>query len=153
MSGFNSILDEYGNINASKLVKELNESLEFDIRYKKQDYMKKRAIKTAATYDEFKNLVSCSHLKKLNSKEVEALGNINKVNRDNKNNNINENNNTRNNIPSILNNEEIQLKNKESIKKKKKIITLDNNNFIKPKNILEFERDFNLLTLSNDKLK
>jgi hypothetical protein len=35
--------------------------------------MKKKAVKTSGSYDEFKAMVACSHLKKLTSKEVESL--------------------------------------------------------------------------------
>ena len=58
-------LDEDGNINASYLEKELQAALEFDIKYKETDSMKKRAVKIAGSYDEFKNMVACAHLKTL----------------------------------------------------------------------------------------
>lgn len=38
-------------------------ALEEDIKYSKTDEMKKRAIRTAKNYDEFKNLVACANLK------------------------------------------------------------------------------------------
>jgi hypothetical protein len=68
-----NILDVDGNIDTTKLSKELTEALEFDVRYKQVDNMKKRAIRNAQSYDEFKALVQCAHLKKLNRKEVESL--------------------------------------------------------------------------------
>jgi hypothetical protein len=34
--------------------------MEDDVRYVKTDAMKKRAIHTARSYDEFKNLVACA---------------------------------------------------------------------------------------------
>ena len=58
-------LDKDGNINVFKLQQELESSLEFDVKYKQTDYMKKRASKVAKSYDEFKEMVACAHLKKL----------------------------------------------------------------------------------------
>jgi hypothetical protein len=58
-------LDDDGNINASFLEKELQSALEFDIKYKQTDSMKKRAVKVAGSYDEFRNMVACAHLKTL----------------------------------------------------------------------------------------
>lgn len=68
-----SILDEQGNINAQQLTKEIKASLEYDIRYRQVDNMKKRAIRTSTNYEEFQALVACAHLKKLSKKEVESL--------------------------------------------------------------------------------
>ena len=78
MSGFASILDENGNINSTKITKELKGALEFDLRYKQTDNMKKRAIRTAGSYDEFKAMVACAHLKKLSRQEVESLSQVRK---------------------------------------------------------------------------
>lgn len=78
MSGFSSILDEDGNINSAKLAKELKGALEFDVKYKQTDNMKKRAIRTAGSYDEFKAMVQCAHLKKLTKTEVESLSHVKK---------------------------------------------------------------------------
>ena len=39
------------------------EALDEDVKYKKTDEMKKRAITVAKSYDEFRHLVSCAHLK------------------------------------------------------------------------------------------
>ena len=78
MSGFASILDEDGNINTKKLTKELKGALEFDVKYKQTDNMKKRAIRTAGSYDEFKAMVACAHLKKLSKTEVESLSHVKK---------------------------------------------------------------------------
>lgn len=38
--------------------------------------MKKRAIKTVASYDEFKNLVACAHLTPLSRREIDCLGHV-----------------------------------------------------------------------------
>ncbi len=78
MSGFSSLIDEDGNINSSKLAKELKGALEFDMKYKQTDNMKKRAIRSAGSYDEFKAMVQCAHLKKLSKKEVESLSHVKK---------------------------------------------------------------------------
>lgn len=69
-------LDADGNINADRLSKELSAALEFDTRYKQTDNMKKRAVKTATSYDDFKAMVACAHLKKLSKKEVESLSDV-----------------------------------------------------------------------------
>jgi len=58
-------LDDNGNINAEKLSRELKDALIFDVNYKKKDNMKKRAVRVAQSYDEFKNMVACAHLKTL----------------------------------------------------------------------------------------
>ena len=56
-------LDEKGNIDISRLEVELRNALDFDIKYKQKDNMKKKAVKVATNYDEFKNMVACAHLK------------------------------------------------------------------------------------------
>mmetsp|Transcript_22413 Transcript_22413/g.32679 ORF Transcript_22413/g.32679 Transcript_22413/m.32679 type:complete len:233 (-) Transcript_22413:19-717(-) len=65
--------DNNGNIDAASLEKELQNALDFDLKYKQTDGMKKRAIKTAQSYDEFKNMVACAHLKTVSREEVESL--------------------------------------------------------------------------------
>ena len=67
-------VDSMGNIDTSQLEKELTQALDFDIKYKQKDNMKKKAIKSAGDYNEFKAMVDCAHLKTLTSKEVESLG-------------------------------------------------------------------------------
>jgi Dynein attachment factor N-terminus len=59
------LLDADGNINISKLEKDLRSALDFDIKYKQTDNMKKRACKVSKDYDEFKAMVACAHLKTL----------------------------------------------------------------------------------------
>lgn len=66
-------LDAAGNIDTRKLEKELRSALDFDIKYKQTDNMKKKACKVSGTYDEFKAMVACAHLKTLTSKEVQSL--------------------------------------------------------------------------------
>jgi len=66
-------LDADGNLDTGYLAKELSAALQYDIHYKQVDNMKKKAVKTSGTYDEFKAMVACSHLKTLTSKEVESL--------------------------------------------------------------------------------
>lgn len=56
-------LKQDGNIDISKLSKDLRSALDFDIKYKQSDNMKKRACKISADYDEFKAFVACAHLK------------------------------------------------------------------------------------------
>lgn len=69
-------LDENGNIDVESLGKELRNALEFDVRYKQTDNMKKKAIRQAGSYDEFKAMVACAHLKTLNRSEVESLRDV-----------------------------------------------------------------------------
>jgi len=66
-------LDAEGNLDTGHLAKELKAALEYDVHYKQQDNMKKKAVKTSGTYDDFKAMVACAHLKTLTSKEVESL--------------------------------------------------------------------------------
>lgn len=60
MSGMTS---KDGNIDTARLEKDLRSALDFDIKYKQSDNMKKRACKISADYDEFKAFVACAHLK------------------------------------------------------------------------------------------
>lgn len=78
MEGQQTFVDENGNINLDRLSKELQSALDFDLRYKQTDNMKKRAVKVSTSYDEFKAMVACAHLKKLTKKEVESLSNVKK---------------------------------------------------------------------------
>jgi hypothetical protein len=57
--------DAHGNIDPSSMEKDLASALDSDVKYKQTDNMKKRAIKVAGSYDEFKNMVACAHLKKV----------------------------------------------------------------------------------------
>ena len=55
--------DANGNIDPSSLEDDLMKALDSDCKYKQTDNMKKRAIRVAKSYDEFKNMVACAHLK------------------------------------------------------------------------------------------
>jgi hypothetical protein len=57
--------DSNGNIDPSSMEQDLADALDSDVKYKQTDNMKKRAIKVAGSYDEFKNMVACAHLKKV----------------------------------------------------------------------------------------
>ncbi|KAF4320682.1 hypothetical protein BBO99_00001281 [Phytophthora kernoviae] len=61
---------EHGAFNTAALQQELAQALEDDRIYKLTDSMKKRAIHTAANYDEFRNLVACADLKPISQKEL-----------------------------------------------------------------------------------
>ncbi|KAG6618692.1 coiled-coil domain-containing protein 103 [Phytophthora cinnamomi] len=61
---------EHGAFDTAALQQELAQALEDDRLYKLTDSMKKRAIHTAASYDEFKNLVACADLKPISQKEL-----------------------------------------------------------------------------------
>ncbi len=54
-----------GTMDMSVLEKELKHAMEDDYTRTKTDEMKKRAIKVARDYDEFKNMVACATLKPL----------------------------------------------------------------------------------------
>lgn len=56
-------LKEDGNIDAARLEKDFRSALDFDMKYKQEDNMKKRACKISADYNEFKAFVACAHLK------------------------------------------------------------------------------------------
>ncbi|KAL3660082.1 hypothetical protein V7S43_015004 [Phytophthora oleae] len=60
----------HGAFDTAALQQELAQALEDDRLYKLTDNMKKRAIHTAANYDEFKNLVACADLKPISQKEL-----------------------------------------------------------------------------------
>ncbi|RLN48134.1 hypothetical protein BBJ28_00001787 [Nothophytophthora sp. Chile5] len=61
---------EHGAFDTAALQQELAQALEDDRLYKLTDNAKKRAIHTAANYDEFKNLVACADLKPIKQKEL-----------------------------------------------------------------------------------
>ncbi|KAG9407896.1 hypothetical protein AC1031_021132 [Aphanomyces cochlioides] len=62
-----------GTFDTAAIQKELAIALEEDRKYKKTDEMKKRAIHTAASYDEFRNFVLCADLKPVSSKDLQNL--------------------------------------------------------------------------------
>lgn len=72
------MLDCDGNIDSHRLERELRAALDADIKYKQTDNMKKKACKVAGSYDEFKAMVNCAHLKTLNRKEIESLKDVKK---------------------------------------------------------------------------
>lgn len=57
------MISKDGSIDTGHLEKDLRSALDFDIKYKQTDNMKKRACKVSADYDEFKAFVACAHLK------------------------------------------------------------------------------------------
>ena len=66
-------LDVNGNIDQKRLEKSLRNALDFDIKYRQRDNMKKKACKVSSDYDEFKAMVDCAHLKRVSRKEIESL--------------------------------------------------------------------------------
>ncbi|KAJ0393446.1 hypothetical protein P43SY_000754 [Pythium insidiosum] len=64
---------EHGCFDTAALQDELARALEEDRKYKLTDSMKKRAIHTAASYDEFKNLVACADLKPVSQRELRSF--------------------------------------------------------------------------------
>lgn len=73
-----NVLDRHGNINSDLLSKEILQSLTEDIKIKQIDDAKKRAVKSSATFDEFKSRVSCAHMKCLSHDEVLSLRDVKK---------------------------------------------------------------------------
>ncbi len=71
-----SILNSCGDIDAGKLQKELEKSLQEDIRFRLTDNAKKKAAKNSVNYDEFRVKVSCAHLKPLARSEIDSLRNV-----------------------------------------------------------------------------
>lgn len=63
-----------GRVNGSKLEQEMTEALVFDVNRVKVDTMKKKAIRSCGSYDEFRHMVSCANLKTVSRKELESLG-------------------------------------------------------------------------------
>ena len=57
--------DEEGYIDSTPFEKDIRSALESDVKYRQTDYMKKRAVKVAKSYDEFKGMVACAHMKTL----------------------------------------------------------------------------------------
>ncbi len=57
--------DSSVNMSMSELEEELKEAMEDDFVRTKTDEMKKRAIKVARDYEEFKGMVACATLKPL----------------------------------------------------------------------------------------
>ena len=73
LSPLKSPLDSSGNLNVSLLKTEIKSDLASDATYKAVDAMKKKAIHTAQSYDEFKNFVACAEQKPLDRGEMESL--------------------------------------------------------------------------------
>ena len=65
-----SVVRADGQVDKSKLERELSESFSIEHKRKSEDEMKKRAILTARSYDEFRNLVSVATLKPIASKDA-----------------------------------------------------------------------------------
>ena len=65
--------DANGNIDPSSLEKDLIVALDSDVKYKQVDNMKKRAIRISKSYDEFKAMVACAHLKTVSREDIESL--------------------------------------------------------------------------------
>eukprot|EP00518_Triparma_eleuthera_P000449 CAMPEP_0182455242 /NCGR_PEP_ID=MMETSP1319-20130603/1498_1 /TAXON_ID=172717 /ORGANISM="Bolidomonas pacifica, Strain RCC208" /LENGTH=247 /DNA_ID=CAMNT_0024653285 /DNA_START=205 /DNA_END=945 /DNA_ORIENTATION=+ len=68
-----SVVDAAGNLNVGLLKSEIATNLREDATYKAVDAMKKKAIHTAGTYEEFKNFVACAEQKPLGRGEMESL--------------------------------------------------------------------------------
>ncbi len=135
------VFDEKGNIDPNKLEKSLRDALDFDVKYRQRDNMKKKACKVAGSYDEFKAMVDCAHLKRVNRKDIESLGAP-------KQGWINKNSSTSvSNSANILAGEVNGNENKTKVKLIKS--KLDK----RPKTPLELGRDLRRCTSKGDKFK
>lgn len=66
-------VDSAGFIDSTSFQDDIRSALDADQKYRETDYMKKRAVKVAKSYDEFRDMVACAHLKTVSRKEVEEL--------------------------------------------------------------------------------
>ena len=136
------VLDNEGNVDTDKLSISLRSALDFDIKYKQTDNMKKRACKVAGSYDEFKAMVDCAHLKTVNRQEIDSLRAVKPGWKKGKS--------TNNGIGiSILSGENIPSKKQTS----KENTLLTSKKFRQPKTPLEFERDLRRHTSESEKIK
>lgn len=69
------------SIDMDDIHKELRTAVSKEEEYKVVDDMKKRAIHSSETYDEFKNKVRCATMKTVSRREMEALHSVNPRNR------------------------------------------------------------------------
>lgn len=67
-------LDANGNIDTAALEGDLRSALAADTEYRRTDNMKKRAVRVAKSYDEFKNMVACANLTPVSREDMESLG-------------------------------------------------------------------------------
>jgi Dynein attachment factor N-terminus len=140
-------LDANGNIDTTRLEASLKSALDFDVHYKQTDNMKKRAVKVAKDYDEFKAMVACAHLKTLSRQEIETLqtakkgwaktsGNTNKSEK-----------------ASILSQESSAIQKGYEAQKGREVLAPSSGTFKKPKTPLEFERDFRRLSSDRERIR
>jgi hypothetical protein len=136
-------LDDKGNISAQSLECELKSALEFDVKYKQTDSMKKRAVRTAQSYDDFKNMVACAHLKTLSRKEVESLSQVKKGWKKGFDKPLSES--------ILLKSERTSLENERMNNNIQTVI--NPTKFRKPKTFMDFERDLNRQKMPDEKIK
>jgi hypothetical protein len=137
------VLDKSGNIDNRRLEQSLRQALDFDTKYKQKDNMKKKACKVAGSYDEFKAMVDCAHLKRVTRKEIDSLGL--------KKQGWSKSNTSKNgSIPSILSSEESKNKISEGYNE---AALLNRKCKHKPKTPLELCRDLRRLRSDDDKLR
>ncbi|KAM3576253.1 hypothetical protein VYU27_001785 [Nannochloropsis oceanica] len=67
------LIDGGGELNMRKLQQELHQALDEDQRLTRVDVVKKRAVRTVGSYEEFKNLVACAHLRPLTRKDIQNV--------------------------------------------------------------------------------
>jgi len=120
----------------------MTDALAFDIDYKKKDNMKKRAIKSAPDYDAFRNMVACASLKTVSRQEVESLGDRKKGWKK-----ANDGISSSRGLDSILGQEALEKT------KKAGAGALAVENIKKPKNAMEFNRDWRRLKDPEKKLR
>jgi len=69
-----SAVNDDGSINVSLISKEITDTTREANTYTAVDSMKKKAIHTATSYEEFRNFVHCAELKPLKAGEFDELG-------------------------------------------------------------------------------
>jgi hypothetical protein len=134
-------MDAFGNLNTAKLEKELLANLQADIKYKQTDNMKKKAVKTAGSYEQFRAMVDCAHLKTLKTKEIESLKDVRKGWKK-------ENTSSKANEALILEQEINDASKLSAVSLSSSAATGE---FVKPKTPLELERDWRRLDSMEEK--
>jgi hypothetical protein len=134
-------MDAFGNLNTAKLEKELFANLQADIKYKQTDNMKKKAVKTAGSYEQFRAMVDCTHLKTLKTKEIESLKDVRKGWKK-------ENTSSKANEALILEQEINDASKLSAVSLSSSAATGE---FVKPKTPLELERDWRRLDSIEEK--
>lgn len=134
--------DENGNIDTAKLEQSLIKAIELDVKYKQTDNMKKRAVKVATSYEEFKAMVDCAQLKTVSRQEIESLRQV-KTGWTKSSKSVNDKANI------------LSLEEKSKLSHKTKISTADakfHGSRSIPRSYMEFQRDFRRIQFLTEKI-